>query len=78
MLKLAYPHVQENLVKHCLAAAPTAVLRNAIQEFSHDPHAVNPKSREYLESTPMVLAAIQATVRSLAGHESIILLTQNI
>ncbi|KIM36067.1 hypothetical protein M413DRAFT_449396 [Hebeloma cylindrosporum] len=61
MLKLAYPHVQENLVKHCSVAAPTPGLRNAIQEFSHDPLAVNPKSKQYLESTPMVVAAIRAT-----------------
>ena len=79
MLKLAYPHIQENLIKHCSAAAPTPGLRTAIQGFSHDPHAVNVHPREYLESIPMVLTAIRATVSSSSrDHELLASLTENL
>jgi hypothetical protein len=50
------------MIEHCSAAAPTVALRNAILEFPHDSYLQHQRYEAYLESTPMVIAAIRATV----------------
>jgi hypothetical protein len=71
-----YGYACENLIKHCLAVEPTPFLRKTILEFSHDWHLNYQRYRTYLESIPIVIAAIRATVSSFAGdRKSTALLT---
>jgi len=77
---LGYEYACENLIKHCSASTPTPFLRKTILEFSHDSNwqLKHQRYQSYLESIPIVIAAIRATVSPSAGyHYPITLLIDN-